>query len=287
MTKVLFMQNCFVPDDNQYNRLTRSLKSLQTYVEGLSTDNSYSFALGGYIAPEYLDRVMDTIRQIEEGKNILFNVMLYHFKKNLGKGRVCNYVIENYCKTHGPVDELFMFDNDIVFEDCEEDIVQMLLEQRSELNAVSEMKYPVVSCNFKEHQVHNEGVLDFGKKVIHGVMRCSTGRFGCIGGGCWLVSKPHWDKVGGYTTDAIYGKDDGKFYLDTIKMKDRMVALSQDIYVIHPSDDDIEYNRFKADTNVNRCQKMNYQELTEDMNRFWEKRNANTEQSAQDVAEPE
>lgn len=277
MTNALFIQNCFVPDDNQFNRLSRSLESLFKYMSGLKSKNFYHFVLGGYIAPKYISRIDDIINKALADENRKFDeVVTYKFDTNIGKGRACNYAVENFCKKYGEVDYLFMFDNDIVFEDRQEDIVQMLIEQKKELDAVSKMKYPVISCNFKEHQVHNEGVLDFGKKVIHGVMRCSTGRFGCIGGGCWLVVKKHWDKVGGYTTDAIYGRDDGKFYLDTIKMKDQMVALSQDIYVIHPSDEDMEYNRFKADTNVNRVRKMNYEELTEDSAKFWEKRNANT-----------
>lgn len=270
MNNVLFIQNCFVPDENQYNRLKRSLLSLKKFVSNIDTTNNYYFALGGYIDDKWKDSINDIINDISDSK--IFNkVLFYKFKANLGKGRVCNFIVNHFGELYN-IDYLFMFDNDIVFENTGNDIVEMLIEQKQELDAISNMKYPVISCNFKEHQVHNEGVLDFGKKVIHGVMKCSTGRFGCIGGGCWLVSKPHWDKVGGYTIDAIYGKDDGKFYLDTIKMKNQMVALSQDIYVIHPKDEDQEYNRFKVDTNVNRVRKMSYDELKTDSNKFWENR---------------
>ena len=126
--------------------------------------------------------------------------------------------------------------------------------------------------HFKEHQVHGEGVLDFGYKTKHGLVKCSTGNFGCIGGGCWLIDKLHWDLLGGYCTDAVYGKEDGRLYLDTITTKDRMVALSFDVYVIHPADIDEVYNRFKADTNINRVQKMSYSELTVDSENFWKGR---------------
>ena len=165
-----------------------------------------------------------------------------------------------------------MFDNDIVFKPCQEDIVDILITQQKEMDAIGGIKYPVISCNFEEHQVHQIAALDQGFKTKDGRMvKCSTAHFGCLGGGCWLVEKSHWDEVGGYCSDTIYGKDDGMFYLDTIRMG-MMVCLSEDIWVIHPSDEDQTYNLFKADTNVNRVLKMDYKELGIDSDNFWRNR---------------
>lgn len=275
MSKVLFVQNCFVPDENQCRRLERSLESLLDYSDGFISKNEYHFVLGGHIADEFKDRIRKLITEFterQESSRFFKEIRLIESKINAGKGRITNFSVDHFCKNISEVDYLFMFDNDIIFKNEEKDLVQILIEQMTEIDAIGSMKYPVMSCNFEEHQVHNEGVLDFGYPSKHGLIKCSTGRFGCIGGGCWLVKKNHWDKVGGYCADAVYGKDDGKFYLDTITMKDRMVALSYDQYVIHPADTDQEYNRFKADTNINRVRKMNYDELSDDSGKFWSNR---------------
>lgn len=274
MSKVLFMQNCFVPDENQFNRLKRSLESLRDWAEvNKTTENYYRFVLGGYIHEDYINPIEELVWEIT-GTLFFRDGGLNLFETNVGKGVACNETI----KPHGKdFDYLFLFDNDIVFEIDSGDIVQTLMDQQDEMDLLNpDMRYPVISCNFKEHQVHNEQVLDYGHKTATGVIRCSTGNFGCIGGGCWLIRKPHWDKLGGYCQDAIYGKDDGQFYLDTITLIEgtvrHMVALSFDVYVIHPSDEDMAYNLFKADTNVNRVRKMNYTELTEDSEKFWSER---------------
>jgi glycosyltransferase involved in cell wall biosynthesis len=278
MSKVLFVQNTFVPDQNQFSRLEKSIRSLQKYLDGLETENEYHYALAGWIAPEYRDKVNALWRGLMKVATVT-RVTIFPLQSNLGKGIATNRAVKT-CSNMEDVDfdYLFMFDSDIRFEDTEQDIVQILIEQTMEMDLINPaMRYPVMSCNFKEHQVHNEGVLDFGHRTKHGVVRCSTGNFGCVGGGCWLVAKDHWDTVGGYTEDAIYGKDDGKFYLDTIRLvKDgqkHMVGMAQDVYVIHPSDTDDEYNRFKADTNVNRVRKMTYAELAVDSDKFWNERN--------------
>lgn len=283
MAKVLFIQNCFVPDDNQFGRLKRSILSLLAYSTNLKEANSgneYSYVLTGYVAPEYKKEIQDLVTLFTQGvkEEACFKEVRYcQFASNLGKGRSTNFGVNYFVEHAHDVDYLFMFDNDIVFEDQERDIVQILLEQKEEIDAINpNLKYPVISCNFKEHQVHNEGALDFGVKTKHGLIRTSTGNYGCIGGGCWLVEKKHWDAIGGYEIDAVYGKDDGHFYLATIKRKvvdvRHAVALSWDVYVIHPSDVDQTYNIFKADTNVNRVRKMSYDQLREDSNKFWKDR---------------
>jgi len=270
MKHILFMQNCFVPDENQFNRLKRSIESLIVLSKKTKTTNYNRYVLSGWIHEDYEREITELV---EELNDCLYFTDTYInlLSTNAGKGVACNITIKQYAHeyywTH-----LFLFDNDIVFEADSGDLPQILIEQQQELNAISALKYPVISCNFKEHQVHCEGALDFGAKTKHGTMRCSTGNYGCIGGGCWLIDKPHWDKIGGYSTDAIYGKDDGQFYVDTICTKNCMVALSFDVYVIHPSDKDEVYNRFKADTNINRVRKMDYKELTEDSEKFWSKR---------------
>lgn len=273
MNRVLFMQNCFVPDDNQFNRLKRSMESLIEWSNSTKTPNEYMYGLGGFIKKEYQKEILKLIDLLNESTSIN-QAYVYFFETNVGKGVATNKTVAEFSPGF---DHLFLFDNDICFIPDSGDIPQMLLEQQEELNAIGEMKYPVISCNFKEHQVHNIGVLDFAKKVVHGMIKCSSARFGCIGGGCWLINKKHWEDVGGYTTRTIYGLDDGKFYLDTIVKKNRMVALSEDIYVIHPSDSDNEYNIMKADTNVNRVRKMDYDALSKDMDSFWNKRKLKSE----------
>lgn len=280
MAKVLFMQNCFVPDDNQFNRLKRSIESLRDWaIELPPSPNTYVYVLGGYIAEKYKHDIMELVKTLHR-PNKTRDAYMFHkawsmlFETNQGKGRVCNYCVDRMKEEE--YDYIFFFDNDIVFKPDGGDIPQILIEQMDEMNAISkDLCYPVMSCNFAEHQVHALGALDFGYKTKHGLIKTSTGNYGCIGGGCWLVKMSHWNEVGGYTTDAIYGKDDGWFYLATIKMKvspRRAVALSHDVYVIHPSDVDQAYNIFKADTNVNRTRTMSYEELQKDMDNFWKDR---------------
>lgn len=283
MPRVLFMQNCFVPDENQCARLERSLKSLLAYSTNLAAakgNNEYHYILAGWIDEAYIERIEGLVSLFTQGTETdkcFTHVSLFRLSENMGKGHSCNMSIAEFSK-NVEVDYLFMFDNDIVFEDREDDLIQVLLEQKEELDAVNpKLRYPVIACNFKEHPVHNEGALDFGMQTKHGLMRTSTGNYGCVGGGCWLVAKEHWDAIGGYVTVAVYGLDDGKFYLDTIKRvvdEDvrHAVAVSWDQYVIHPSDTDQTYNLFKADTNVNRIRKMDYDELKIDSEEFWKDR---------------
>ena len=268
MPSVLFMQNCFVPDENQFNRLKNSLESLIEWSNTTTTSNDYMFVLGGYIKKEFQDEIRKLLDEVDNTISIKQSYG-YFFEKNVGKGVATNKTVSEFSPGY---DHLFLFDNDICFIPDSGDIPQILLEQQAEMNKISPMKYPIISCNFKEHQVHGLDVLDFGCKTTHGLIKCSTGNFGCIGGGCWLVDKDHWDKLGGYRTQAVYGLDDGAFYVDTINTKHRMVALSFDVYVIHPADSDEVYNRFKADTNVNRVRKMNYKELGDDSDSFWKTR---------------
>ncbi len=269
MSKVLFMQNCFCPDENQFKRLKRSLLSLENYTRHCKPQHEYRFVLSGYVHENYVQNLVIFFDEWMD-INLFFTqgIFLDLNTENIGKGKVCNKCIPKY--THNQdYSHVFMFDNDIVFKECPHDIVDILIKQQDEMDTIGNLKYPVISCNFEEHQVHNIEAMDQGHHCKDGrLVKCSTGHFGVLGGGCWLVRKEHWDKLGGYCSDTIYGKDDGKFYLDTIR-DGMMVALSMDICVIHPSDEDDAYNRFKADTNVNRVLKMNYDELTTDSNNFW------------------
>lgn len=273
MNNVVFMQNCFVPDENQKGRLVASLTSLLKMARTVKTSNTYRFVLSGWIDDDYYKLYDNEIEElVEEIGNTLFftDSHFVPLTENFGKGIACNEAIKLYAQ--GPQwSHLFLFDNDIIFKEGTSDEVEVLIDQMKDMNNIGGAKFPVMSFNFEQHQVHNIGVLDKGFKTTTGLVMCSTGHFGVLGGGAWIIEKSHWDAVGGYKTDAIYGKDDGAFYLDTIRMG-KMVGLSLDHYVIHPSDSDQKYNLFKADTNVNRVQKMTYEELSIDSNNFWRNR---------------
>lgn len=217
MYKVMFMQNCFCPDQNQFNRLKNSIQSLFEYSKMVKTNNKYCYYLSGYISTEFIEdfkKLMDNFKSIND---LFFDSIHVELNaNNIGKGKVCNKTISKHGANY---DYLFLFDNDIVFKPNTDDIVDILIKQQLELNEIGKMKYPIISCNFEDHQVHALDVLDHGIKTKDGrLVKCSTGRFGCLGGGCWLVEKSHWDEVGGYYSDSVYGVEDGRLYVDTLNL---------------------------------------------------------------------
>jgi len=221
MAILTVVQNLFVPNDEMLEKTINSLNSLKQLVENDNTIFKFS---GWCIKEEYWDIIEPII-------NSLNPYTFIKKDKNFGKATNINELLIDI-KT--PF--IFTLDSDIVLK-SEIDYYSKFKELFDIENiGIIALDLEVNNCHLYDHQnlkrIHN------GHDIFWNFM--GNG----IAGGCLLISKKAWDEVGGYKVMGVYTGEDGEFFLD-VKRKNYFVGLDRSLAVIHPHDNNREYQLWK------------------------------------------
>ena len=218
--KLCVAQPIFAPNKEMFDKNIRSIRSLKN----LQADN-VDFYFSGYALDEYWNE-LDT--EIDKLCPVLYN----KYSINYGKAYNINSITSNLTG----YDLLLTMDSDIVFLDD--------YDYLGRINDLNIENLGVISFMQLEGNCHLVDRLD-QKIVINNHTFIYNRDGGGIAGGCVLVNFDFWKEIGGYRVMGVYAGDDAFLFIDAMQRGKRF-ALDLDIEVIHPFENDHEYQKWKV-----------------------------------------
>jgi hypothetical protein len=96
---------------------------------------------------------------------------------------------------------------------------------------------------------------------------------GGIAGGSLFISKKAWDDIGGYKVMGVYAGDDGFLMVDMFN-SGYCIQMAENIAIVHPPEDDIEYQKWKEHINVRDSdgKNKNIMRQVKEAEEFWKNR---------------
>lgn len=268
MSRTIFIQPIFVPDEKRFQRNLDSINSFINYCEKNNVKIDCIF--GGWGKEEYMTKIIDILSR----KDLPFNVVSNNkFSKNYGKATVVNYLHKKAEEKQLKYDFILTCDSDIVFKEDEPNMIERLEKASERLDELRNKKTGLIAlqqeghCCHWEHKFQNK--LDFEEQVKF------PNRAEGIAGGCLFIRKEAWDKIGGYRVLGVYAGDDAYMMIDMVR-NGYTIQLCTTISIIHPHDTDEEYQKWKNKV----CQrdsaggkvKSNLDTIIKEAEDFWGKR---------------
>jgi len=238
--KVHLVQPIFAPTKEQAERNIRSLQSLSDYVSAFPQEISLDFA--GWGLPPYISWIAARIHASFAAYDVAVEVL----DRNYGKAYVVNRMLS---KERGNSKEfLLLCDSDIVFDRGCENMLDRLLEILEVTADGMGKPFGLIALNQLEGNCHLDEARvnlysftnSYGNRERVYQPRSPSG----IAGGCLFCSREAWQTVGGYREMGVYAGDDAFLLLDMAE-KGFSYQLSEDVYVIHPPDQNREYGEWK------------------------------------------
>jgi hypothetical protein len=238
MSRTVFIQPIFVPDQKRFERNIDSIKSFLNYCEKNNVKIDCIF--GGWGKDEYMNEIIDLLSR----KDLPINVIsINKFGKNYGKAVVVNTLHKKLEEKQIDYEFILTCDSDIVFKEDTPNIIQRLEKSAEELEKERKMPFGIISLNQEGNCCHwldkFENTLELSESFKY--PNSPSG----IAGGCLFISKKAWEKVGGYRVMGVYAGDDAYLLIDLGKNGFSM-QVSTSISIIHPHDDDLEYQKWKT-----------------------------------------
>ena len=216
--KISILQNIFCPNEHMLQ------KNIDSILSQYQFKGKVEFHYIGWCKEEFWEQIEKVIKPLNPKTFI-------KRRKNYGKAYNINQLVHNI-----NTDFILTMDSDIIFKDN--------VDYFSELkNLINIPKLGIISLNQEEHNCHLLQIMDH--KMIHKqheIVWSSSG--GGIAGGCILVNKEAWDKVEGYRVMGVYAGDDAHLFKD-IKNKGYLNGLDKSLSVIHPHDNNRQYQLWK------------------------------------------
>lgn len=238
-----YIQTVFGPNQSQLNRNLRSLQSLDDYLKRYPYD--VTAHLGGWCATDELwNQVVDLLN------NVGFKHTLKRFQNNVGKSHTVNTLFDENLRDTD-VEYFLTSDSDICFDaDICSYIFERLLEIPQQIQSQLGREIGMIALNQAQANCHIQSSLNlqfcYTNKYGNVEIIKYPSHIGGIAGGCLFTSTKNWKQVNGYRLINVYGGDDGFYLLDT-HLAGRFCGVSDTVSIIHPSDDDVEYSKWKHD----------------------------------------
>lgn len=242
LSKISLIQPIFISDDNFFNISINSVRSLIEYVK-VDKFRDFNLIFGGYCkSDEHWTAMCKLFSELGQIANT--EVKMIRFDKNYGKAFVVNNLYE---KLGSGCEYIFTMDSDIIFDTTCEDIFAKLINSARLFELATLKPFGMFALDQHEDNRHWHDQLD-KKLEIGGLNSIWNSRGPGIAGGCLFISNHSWNAVGRYKVTGIYSGDDGALLNDML-IKGLFVAVTPDIYIIHPSQLVSEsYVRWKLDS---------------------------------------
>jgi GT2 family glycosyltransferase len=219
-----------------YYRFEKTKKSIMSIIE-LAEDSIHDIKI--YIGDnntkiEEMKEWLETINKNYE------DVEVYFSEKNIGKANIINYLYKNYDNN---VDYVFSIDSDMyTSEEFKYNTFDKMVEILETCSNVG-----LVSSNQSELSQHwyGRGVEvkeDRGFKL--GFSNDGVG----VAGGCIVLRKSDWEKIGGYKENHdIYTGDDSILTYNVYRKLGMIPVIAHDYFMVHPKgeQDEMEYTKWK------------------------------------------
>ena len=273
--KIAIVQPIFAPTAGQAERNIRSVASLANYL-GQFSYKKIRLYFGGWGIETHFENVAKQIRFYHEMRN----AALVKFGRNYGKAYIANRLINDIVIPSYDPDLLFMCDSDIVFDDNCEYMFERITEIAARSIQLLHKPFGLVALNQAEGNCHLPISRENHFSFVNSFGQTENLFFptapGGIAGGCWVCSADAWKKVGGYREMGVYAGDDA-YLLRDVGEAGFSYQLSEEIYVIHPIDQDQDYAIWKRDVCLRDSDGSFKADISSQVNeaeRFWLERTA-------------
>ena len=266
MSRTIYLQPIFVPDEKRFKRNLDSLNSFIIYCKKWNVNINCLF--GGWGKKEYMDQIIKLLQD----KSLPFNVVnISRFEKNYGKATVVNHLVEKADDKGLEYDFILTADSDILFKPDVPNMVERLENCAKELEEYRKIPFGIITFN-------QEGDNRHWKKVYENELNTKSENFVYgnthegYAGGCIFVNRKAWDRVGGYRVMGVYAGDDGWLMLDLYN-QGFSLNLILSLSIIHPEENDDDYKLLKdrvlqRDSRGGKI-KNNINNIIEEFDEFW------------------
>lgn len=282
MSEIVFCQPVFGANQSQTNLNVNSILSLVDYLKAspLNSAAVFDVVLGGWCSEEiYWNQIIDAAKQLPEN----CNVSLKKFDRNYGKSFVVNNLLGKYLPAHQETKFILTCDSDMLFLKEHVALFQRAVTACQVSEKFRKIKTGFVALNQAADNCH--WIDTFDCKIPYKIKVQETEideqiawpSNGCgIAGGCLLITREAWDKVGGYHQyPNFYGSDDGLLLREV-----QQAGFSANVLVTcsmeHPKQNDAAYIALKKDAMKDPFEDYTpekYQERIKKSEDFWKSRN--------------
>jgi hypothetical protein len=220
---ILLIQIIFINNNNTFCRWRNSFNSI-------NINNDIKLLISGYVSDRYISLV----------KKSISNVDYKFYNENIGKSSIINNIVEDTLYETFNI-HIFM-DSDIILESNTISVLCSLFLKNN---------FSILLPNHKDDIRHN--IKNITEKVIidgYSILYNNIYNSNSFAGGLFITNRDVLQK-NKFEMLGTYGPDDTYFFKkiydtkdDSIKYK---IGLIENIFVIHPYDNDTEYNKFKLD----------------------------------------
>jgi hypothetical protein len=243
MSRTVFIQPIFVPDQKRFERNIDSIKSFLNYCEKNNVKIDCIF--GGWGKDEYMNDIIELLSR----KDLPINVVSVNkFGKNYGKAVVVNTLHKKLEEKQIDYEFILTCDSDIVFKEDTPKLFERLEEVKNQIEH-SGKNFGMISLQQEGNCCHLPMIYknEFKYKSCYGIdekIVWPNGKGG-IAGGCIFVSRKAWEDVEGYRVMGVYAGDDAYLLVDLFD-KGYSIGMFSTLPIIHPHDTDEEYAKWKV-----------------------------------------
>jgi GT2 family glycosyltransferase len=159
-------------------------------------------------------------------------ITVYLSEKNVGKSTIVNYM----CSLHNNCDYVISCDSDLIYEGTANWVDEAVWCMNNF------PRFKLLSLNQFGNCQHLSGLFSttrVGKHIV------KFGNYRSIAGGCFIIKRDIWDKIGGYKDVGVYGADDANVMLDVSKIASLGVIETLGMY--HPFPNNEGYEKWKKE----------------------------------------
>lgn len=278
---ILVIQPIFAPSKEQAYRNINSIYAMGEYLKEHGTDGiTINVIYGGWAMNDELWEMV--VKAGVDSFGEAFKNSVKRFDKNYGKASVVNYLYKNSIQTNPGVQAIFTMDSDIIVPKNLEHMFTRLSIAAEKSVELKKRPWGLIGLQQLEHGCHfkscwenqaeyNLSIKDktYTEKIVWPSIPSG------IAGGCLFINREYWDKVGGYDQNRakIYGPDDA-FLLSYCGQLGYTWQVTDTIGIIHPFDNDAEYQTWKVQTCQHTAQhpEERYEDHLENAEKFWKDR---------------
>ena len=232
--------NIYMPS---YYRFAKTKKSITDIIE-ISKESIHDIKI--YIGDNNtkIIEMRDWLLDLNKNEEI---VEVYFSDNNVGKANIVNYMDNNFARKD--YDYLFSIDSDMCRDTENNKNAGNIFDKMIEILEMGN-NVGLVASNQGELSQHWYGKTVFTSKSRGFNLGYTNNGIG-ISGGCILMKKEDWEKIGGYKSNHdIYTGDDSILTYNVFRILGKVAVIAHDYYLKHPrvEEDERGYTEWKMES---------------------------------------
>ena len=191
-----------------------------------------------------LDEMREWLKNIENSENM---VSVYFSEENIGKANIVNYMDKNFSRKD--YDYIFSIDSDMRRDTTNNKLDDNVFDKMVEILENGE-NIGLVASNQSELSQHWYNRTVFTRESRGYTLGYTNNGVG-VSGGCIVLRKSDWDKIGGYKENHdIYTGDDSILTYNVFRILGKVAVIAHDFYLKHPTinEDEKGYTLWKQES---------------------------------------